>query len=155
MPSAPTDRWPSWSGRGRWARFAGKLARTLRRESKVYLFDPTEIPDDGARFENLVALHLAKLCDTWTDLGLGEFALRYVRDKEKREVDFLITERQRPWLLVESKLSDSAVSPALRYFVERLRPAHGGVQIVRKLPRARSIGANLHVVSASRALGRM
>ena len=40
--------------------FAGKLARTLRREGKVYLFDTSEIEDAGARFENLVALHLLK-----------------------------------------------------------------------------------------------
>jgi hypothetical protein len=45
--------------------FAGKLARTLRREAKVYLFDFTEIDDPGARFENLVARHLTKLVDAW------------------------------------------------------------------------------------------
>jgi hypothetical protein len=26
----------------------------------------------------------------WTDLGLGRFELRYVRDKQQREVDFLV-----------------------------------------------------------------
>jgi hypothetical protein len=43
--------------------FAGRLARTLRREAKVYLFDFTEVDDAGARFENVVALHLLKLVD--------------------------------------------------------------------------------------------
>jgi hypothetical protein len=111
--------------------FSGRLARTLRREGKVYLFDHTEIEDPGARFENVVALHLLKLVDFWNDVGHGDFALWYVRDKEKREVDFLVTDRRKPFLLVEAKLSDSQPSPALRYFAERLSP-RWAIQVVRR-----------------------
>lgn len=110
--------------------FAGKLARTLRREAKVYLFDHTEIDSPGARFENLVALHLHKLVDAWNDRGHGDFELWYVRDKERREVDFLVTDRRRPTLLVETKLADTQPSPDLRYFRERLAPKHA-IQVVR------------------------
>ena len=78
--------------------YAGKLARTLRREAKVYLFDHTLIENEGARFENLVALHFRKLVDAWNDRGAGDFSLCYVRDKERREVDFLITHGRKPWL---------------------------------------------------------
>jgi hypothetical protein len=132
--------------------FAGKLARTLRREAKAYLFDPTEIEDPGARFENLVALHLHKLVDAWNDRGHGDFALSYVRDKERREVDFLVTERRRPYLLLETKLSDDEPSPALRYFRQRLRPAHA-VQLVRHGDMRKSDG--ILVVPADRLLARM
>lgn len=132
--------------------FAGKLARTLRREAKVYLFDPSEVEDAGARFENLVALHLHKLVDAWNDRGHGDFALWYVRDKERREVDFLVTERRRPWLLLETKLSDTAPSPALRYFAERLRPAHA-VQLVRHGSLRKAHG--IVVVPAERLLARL
>jgi uncharacterized protein len=111
--------------------FSGRMARTLRREGKVYLFDHTEIEEQGARFENLVALHLLKLVDVWNDLGHGDFALWYVRDKEKREVDFLVTDRRKPFILVEAKLSDSQPSPALRYFAERLAP-RWAIQVVRR-----------------------
>jgi predicted AAA+ superfamily ATPase len=110
--------------------FAGKLARTLRREAKVYLFDPTEIEDRGARFENLIALHLLKLVDDWNDRGLGDFTLWYVRDKERREVDFLVTNRRRPYLLAETTITTDAPSAALRYFRDRLRPRHA-IQVVR------------------------
>lgn len=119
--------------------YAGKLARTLRREAKVYLFEPTVIDDPGARFENLVALHLRKLVDAWNDRGLGDYALWYVRDKERREVDFLVTERRRPYLLLEAKLGGDQVSPALRYFRERLKPKHA-VQLVREGARRRADG---------------
>ncbi len=132
--------------------FAGRLARTLRREAKAYLFDPSEIEDAGARFENVVALHLLKLVDAWNDRGLGDFALWYVRDKERREVDFLVTERRQPFLLVEAKLSGDQPSPALRYFHQRLRPAHA-VQIVRRGELRKSHG--IVVVPADRLLARM
>lgn len=112
--------------------YAGRLARALRREGKVYLYDFTRIAEPGPRFENLVALALRKLCDAWTDFGHGDFALCYVRDKEKHEVDFLITESGKPHALIETKLGDSKVAPALRYFHERLRPAHS-IQLVRNL----------------------
>lgn len=129
--------------------FAGKLARTLRREGKVYLFDPTEIEAPGPRFENVVALHLLKLVDAWNDRGYGDFALAYVRDKERREVDFVITDRRRPYLLLEAKLEDGAPSPALRYFAERLRPKHA-VQLVRRGAARRG---SLPVIPAERLLG--
>jgi len=111
--------------------FAGKLSRTLRREAKVYLFDPSEVPSDGARFENLVALHLLKLVDAWNDRGQGDFSLHYVRDKEKREADFLVVQGRRPFLMVECKLSDRESSPSLGYFAERLKPRKA-VQVVRR-----------------------
>ena len=114
--------------------YAGRLARTLRREAKVYLFDLTEISDPGARFENLVALHLLKLRDAWNDWGSGDYELHYVRDKEKREVDFLLTKSGRPYLLLETKLAAREVSPSLLYFRERLTPAYT-VQLSREEPR--------------------
>lgn len=113
--------------------YAGRLTRTLRREAKVYLFDFSEIQEPGARFENLVALHLLKLRDAWNDWGLGDYELHYVRDKEKREADFLLTESGRPYLLLETKLSARDVSPSLLYFRERLKPVHT-VQLSREEP---------------------
>jgi predicted AAA+ superfamily ATPase len=132
--------------------FAGKLARTLRREAKVYLFDPSVIEEPGARFENVVALHLLKLVDAWNDRGQGDFTLWYVRDRERHEVDFLITERRRPCLLLEARLSEAQASPALRYFRDRLRPRHA-VQLVRRGPMRKADG--MLVVPADRLLARI
>jgi predicted AAA+ superfamily ATPase len=132
--------------------FAGRLARTLRREGKVYLFDCSEIDDPGSRFENLVALHLLKLVDAWNDRGYGDFALSYVRDKERREIDFLITERRHPYLLLETKLSDDQPSRALRYFRDRLRPRHA-IQLVRRGSPRKTEG--MLVVPADRLLARL
>ena len=72
-----------------------------------------EVEDEGARFENLVACHLIKAVEMWTDLGLGDYALYYVRNKAKAEVEFLVAKNGKPWFLVEAKTEDTKISSAL------------------------------------------
>ena len=68
----------------------------------------------------MVANHLLKAVHCWTDLGYGEFELRYLRDKEQREVDFVITESRRPVALFECKLTDTTPSKALVHYAQLL-----------------------------------
>ena len=83
------------------------------------------IEDQGARLKNFVASHLYKAIQFWTDSGFGEYGLYYLRDKDKREVDFLVTKNRKPWFLVEAKASsDRAISHGLYYFHERLKTPH-------------------------------
>jgi predicted AAA+ superfamily ATPase len=97
------------------------VARSLRKEPKFFLWDWSLIDDPGRRFENLVASALLKAVHLWTDHGFGEFDLHFLRDKEKREVDFLVSRGGRPWMLVEAKLSSrGGLSPSLLHFQEQL-----------------------------------
>ncbi|MBI4370039.1 MAG: ATP-binding protein [Elusimicrobia bacterium] len=134
--------------------FAGSLARALRKETKTYLYDWPEITDEGARFENLVALHLWKAAQTCKAIGEADVSVHYLRDKEKREVDFVLCERRQPVLLIETKLSDQTPSASLLYYQERLNiPV--GIQLVhqegvcKKMTRAKRA---TWVISASRWL---
>ena len=86
---------------------------------------------DQLSLENLVALHLRKACDFWTDTAQGDFELRYIRDKEGREVDFLILRDKAPFMLVECKTSDTTLSPALERFATALS-LRKGFQLVDK-----------------------
>ena len=97
--------------------------RSIRSESKFYLYDILQIPksEPGKRKENLTALHLIKICHFWTDTGEGLFDLFFVRDKEKKEVDFLITRDRIPWMLVECKSQSKSLSSHLLYYSEKLR----------------------------------
>ncbi|MEN0059968.1 MAG: ATP-binding protein, partial [Bdellovibrio sp.] len=79
------------------------IPRSLKKEGKIYLYDWTEVEDAGVRFENMLACHLIKACHYWTDTGEGDFDLFYLRNKEKQEVDFLISKNKKPWLMVEAK----------------------------------------------------
>jgi predicted AAA+ superfamily ATPase len=92
------------------------VAKSLRKEPKWFLRDWSGIADPGARAKTLVACHLLKAVEGWTDLGLGRFELRYLRDKMKREVDFLLVRDRKPWFLVEVKTSERTLSPTLTYF---------------------------------------
>lgn len=111
-----------------WAR---KISRAITRMPKLYFFDYVRVADPGARFENMVALELYRAVQSWTDQGRGSFSLHYLRNREKQEVDFLLVQDMKPILLVECKLSDAQVSPALLKFQKMLRvPA---VQLVDNL----------------------
>ena len=104
------------------------------KQPKVYLWDWSEIKDPGARLENFVASHLLKAVHFWTDYGLGEYELYFLRDKEQREVDFLVTKNKKPWFLVEVKSSEkAALSKALYYFQQQTGAAHA-FQVVFDLP---------------------
>ncbi len=101
--------------------YAGRLSRALRKEPKLYLYDWSELASEGARLENLVASALLRWCHFAQDWGQRNLELHYVRDKEKREVDFLLTLEGRPALLLEAKWGDPTPPSALRHFSEKLR----------------------------------
>ena len=92
------------------------VAKALRKEPKWFLRDWSGITDPGRRAETFCACHLLKAVDGWTDLGLGVFELRYIRDTQKREVDFVVIRDEAPWFLVEVKLSDTSLSPSVERF---------------------------------------
>lgn len=101
------------------------VVRSLRKEPKYYLWDWAQVDDQNARAENFVASALAKAVQFWVDSGQGSYALHFLRDKEKREVDFVVVRDNRPWFLVEVKTSDSSrLSSSLKYFHEQLGTAH-------------------------------
>jgi hypothetical protein len=101
----------------------------------MVLRDWSGVDDPGARAETFVACHLLKAVEGWTDMGFGRFELRYVRDKRKREVDFVVVRDRKPWWLVEVKTNETALSPALRHFQAATRAAHA-FQAVMDLPYA-------------------
>jgi uncharacterized protein len=108
------------------------VAKALRKEPKWFQRDWSGLADDGARAETFVACHLLKAVEGWTDLGFGDFELRYLRDKQKREVDFLVVRDRKPWFLVEVKLSETSISPSLTYFQGQTQATHA-FQVVMSL----------------------
>lgn len=111
--------------------FTGSLRTAIKKERKAYLFDWTEIEDESVKFENFIALHLLKAVKTWRSVGEGDLHLRYIRDKEKREVDFVIVEGKKPVCLIEAKIGEKDVSPALLYMQEKMNVPFA-VQILHK-----------------------
>lgn len=97
------------------------VANSIRKQPKAYLWDWSLVSDEGARNENFVASHLLKAVHWWTDSGLGDFTLHYLRTKQQKEVDFLISKDKIPFMLVECKTSaKEGLSPALVEFQNAL-----------------------------------
>ena len=101
--------------------FASARVRSLRKAAKGYLWDASLVPDRGARFENVIALHLLKLCHFLQDRDGHTAELWYLRDRAGREVDFLVTIGRKPWFAVEAKLSETRIEPSLGYFRDRVK----------------------------------
>lgn len=101
--------------------YSKNLSRSIKKEPKMYLYDWAEVIDEAARFENVVAFHLYKTVHLWNDTGKGRFELYYIRDKEGREVDFMVTKNNTPLFMVECKYSDDEISKNLVYFQLKTR----------------------------------
>ena len=97
--------------------YSRKITRSILKEKKIYFFDtPLVSNGEGATFENLLAVSLLKKQLKETDLFGKKSELMYLRDKEKREVDFALITDNEVEEIIEAKLSDKTPSKALRYF---------------------------------------
>ena len=70
-----------------------------------------------------MACHLLKWVHYEQDVEGRDLELRYFRDVDRREVDFVVTEGRRPLLLVECKWDDAEVERGLRYLKVRFPDA--------------------------------
>jgi len=101
------------------APFGAPRIRAVKKQRKLYLWDWSTVEAPGPRFENLVASHLLKLCHFVEDTEGHRMELRFLRDTDAREVDFVVLRDRKPLFAVEAKTGDRGVSPAIRYFRER------------------------------------
>jgi hypothetical protein len=109
--------------------FGPAKIRAVKKETKHYHFDWTQIPEPGPRFENLVACHLLKWCHYLEDTQGRGMELRYFRDVDLHEVDFVVCEDGKPLHFVECKTKDRDIGKGLMYLHQRL-PNVPATQIV-------------------------
>ncbi len=107
----------------------GSTLRAVKKEQKFYLYDWTLIENEGYRFENLVACHLLKWVHYQEDIEGYVWELRYFRDRDGREVDFVLVKNEKPELLIECKLSETSVSESLLHLKRRF-PKARAIQLV-------------------------
>lgn len=100
--------------------YANNIARSIVKTPKIYFYDTGLINgDEGARFENMVALCLLKEVCGRADL-LGRIAaLHYIRNKDGAEVDFCLVENNQPEQLIEVKRTQDKPGRALINFSRR------------------------------------
>lgn len=103
------------------APFGAPRIRAVKKSPKLYLWDWSATPEGGPRFENLVASQLLKYCHFVEDTEGHTMELRFLRDIDKREIDFVVVKDKRPLFAVECKSGERSVSPAIPYFAERTK----------------------------------
>lgn len=130
--------------------YAFTTIKSLRKEPKMYLWDWSQVADEGARLENMVASHLLKMTHFLYDASGHKADLFFLRDIEGREADFLVTIDRKPWLAIEVKSGKEDVSGPLVYFADKLK-----VQFAYQLVRNSGIDyrkQNIRVISADKFL---
>jgi predicted AAA+ superfamily ATPase len=132
--------------------YSSRLSRSIRKDRRVFFFDCAAAYDDsgGAQLENLVASSLLKFVQFRKDSVGESWDLFYLRDKEGREVDFVVTFNRKVRWLIEVKTSDAGISNGLRYYTGKLQPQES-LQLVLNLDREQE-KSGIRVVSLSRWL---
>jgi len=99
--------------------YGPRKIRAVKKEQKLYLWDWSIIPEAGPRFENFIASHLLKYCHFMEDTQGFKMDLRFLRDTDKREMDFVVLKDERPLFAVECKTGEKSINTAMFYFMER------------------------------------
>ncbi len=114
--------------------FGAPSIKAVKKERKHYLYNWAAVPEEGARLENLVASHLLKWVHYRQDFYGEDIELKFFRDIEKREVDFIISKGSVPLKAVECKVKSRKVSTSLKYFKKKF-PDASAYQIELYCPR--------------------
>ncbi len=99
--------------------FGASKIRAVKKNPKLYLWDWAEIKEPGARYENMVASHLLKYCHFMEDTLGHKMELRYLKDVDSREVDFVVVKDKKPQFAVECKTGEKTLSKHIQYFKSR------------------------------------
>ncbi|MFN7905006.1 MAG: ATP-binding protein [Pseudobdellovibrionaceae bacterium] len=100
--------------------FGPPKIRAVKQANKIYLWDWSEVSSEGgARFENLVASQLLKYCHFVEDTQGYRMDLRFLRDVDGREIDFVVLKEKKPLFAVECKTGEKQLSKHIPYFSQR------------------------------------
>lgn len=99
--------------------FGSSKIKAVKKESKHYFYDWNLIENPSARLENMLASHLLKWCHYIEDTQGYDMELRFFRDLEQREVDFVILQNNKPIEFIECKLSQRPIDKNLVYLKKK------------------------------------
>ncbi len=109
------------------------IARAILKEPKIYFYDSSFLNTDvGIKFENTCAVSLLKHVQFLSDTKGEDITLNYIRNKEGKEIDFVIAQNGKPTYFIEVKLSNRKISPSLLYFSKRFKGTRS-IQLVHNL----------------------
>lgn len=130
------------------------IARSLLKAPKYYFYDNGMVQGNpGARLENLVACALLKETHRAQDVDGADFDLHFIRNKERQEIDFLVTREKQPWRLMEVKWQDDKLSPNFKKFLAEQPLSR--TQIVGELAQSKSFPGGERIEPAKDFLAKL
>jgi predicted AAA+ superfamily ATPase len=135
--------------------FHRNIARSVLKSPKYYFYDTGQVPDEpGMRLENLVACSMLKEMHFREDCFGEKWGLYYLRNKDRREIDFLVTKEEMPALAIEVKWGDAEKSPNFAHFEKYLGRIRK-IQIVKQLKREKTYPDGTEIRSAAQWLSQI
>ncbi|MFZ5573462.1 MAG: ATP-binding protein [Thermodesulfobacteriota bacterium] len=114
------------------------IARAILKSPKYYFYDNGQVDGDpGAKLENLVACALHKEIHFQADCLGEDLKLHYLRNKDGREIDFLVTRGGVSSLMIEAKWREEQLSPNFSIFEKNLAKPRK-IQLVKELSREKT-----------------
>ncbi len=123
------------------------LARSLIKSPKYYFYDSAQVRGFPACLENITACALRKELHFREDVRGEEWQLFYLRNKDRKEVDFLITKESKPKCLIEVKTTQDNLSDSLKFFAPKFKTAQK-IQIVHQLKREKTFPNGVEIRKA-------
>jgi uncharacterized protein len=131
-----------------------RVQTAIKKSPKYYFFDVPRVANEGARFENQVALSLFKEINLRNDADGENYSLHYMRNKNQKEVDFIICNNKKPVAMLECKLSDNSLDNSFSIF-EKFTGEIPKYLIIKNLKKETTLKNGAKVVLASDWLAQM
>lgn len=135
--------------------YSKSISRSLKKMPKYYFHNWILIKHDkGLMFENFIACALLKENQLREDIKGEKRGLYYLRNKNKQEIDFVLTKNQKIIALIESKWSSDSLHPHFKVFSDYFDKILQ-IQLVKDLKKEKTFRAGVEIRRASQWLSKM
>jgi len=124
------------------------IARSLLKSPKYYFYDNARVVgDNGVKLENLAACALKKELHFLEDTLGFDTSLHYLRNKDGKEIDFLVVINNQPVLMLEIKWANNKVSKNFHAFIRYL-PDIAKIQLVKDIHKEKEFASGIKLLNA-------
>ena len=135
--------------------YSKNISRSLKKMPKYYFYNWALVKKNkGLRFENFIACSLLKENQLREDTKGEKRGLYYLRNKDKQEIDFLLTKDKKPVVLIEAKWSSDNLYPYFKVFSPYFYNIPK-IQLVKDLKREKTFRNGCEIRRASDWLSKM
>lgn len=134
--------------------YFSRTQSAIKKAPKYYFFDLPRVVGAGARFENLIALSLYKEISYRNDSQGENYSLHYMRNKNQKEVDFVVCKNKKPVAMIEAKLSDNNLDTAFAIFQKQTGEIAKYI-LIKNLKKNTILKDGTQVISAAEWLAQM